>query len=108
MRGLNHIYFCRNSNLGGDRGRRSRKGRASSTPKRSAVGGRGTYAFFFSLSRFLSSFPFPPSSFRWFAGSPRGGRRRQVGEEGRAPAPSRFGSGAVDGPHALRVARGLP
>ena len=38
------------------------------------------------FARALSPFfPFPPSFFPWFAGPPRGGRRRQVGEEGELP-----------------------
>ena len=49
-------------------------GKAARAP-RSVVGGRGTYAFSFSL---FFSFSLVRSS----AGSPRGGRRRQVGEEG--------------------------
>ena len=73
---------------------------------RSAVGGRGTCAFFFfSLSRFLSSFPFPSSFFRRL---PAGREAPPSRGRGRAPAPSRFGSGAMDGPHALRVARRSP
>ena len=60
-------------------------GKAGRAP-RSAVGGRGTYAFFLARARALSPFfPFPPSFFPWFAGPPRGGRRRQVGEEGELP-----------------------
>ena len=105
-RGLNRTYFCRNSNFGGARGPFTERPRElHSTQRRRWPRNLRLFLLPLSFSFFLSFSPFVLPLVRWL---PAGREAPPSRGRGRAPAPSRFGSGATDGPHALRVARRSP
>jgi hypothetical protein len=85
---------------------RSRKGSASSTQRRRWP--RNLRLFLPLPLVFLSPFLLPPPFFPWFAGSARGGRRRQVGEEGEPLRRAASDRGPWMGPKPCAWLGGLP
>ena len=104
--GLNHIYFCRDSNFGGTRGSFAERQRELHAA--SSVAAELTPFSSRSLSFFFFPFSLPPPSFPWFAGSARGGRRRQVGEEGELLRRAASDRGPRVGPMPCAWLGGLP
>ena len=119
MRGLNHIYFCRNSNFGGTRGPFTERPRElhSKTQRRRWPRNLRPFLLPLSFSFFLSFSPFVLPLVRWLpagreAPPSRGGGASsraeplRIGGRGWAPCPARGSAVSLEegeGARSLRV-----